>query len=290
MYKIAILGVENTHANSFLSLIKDDPRFSDIEVVGVYTNEPRAAENIKEKFGVYCAQSYDEFVGKIDGLVITARDGANHYKYAKPYIPSGIPMYIDKPFCYDEDEAMQFARELKAAGCRITGGTILIHAHFIKCLKECVKGNVYGKTYGGFFRSPVNLENRYGGFFFYGQHLGQMIQEVFGYYPNSVVAERRDNIVNVNIKYDEYTVNGQYVDGNYNYFASISCENTTFGQAFPTTPDLSATEFMGFYKLLKGEKMESSYQDIVATVNLVTAIDRAMKSGKEEAVAPVGEI
>lgn len=290
MYKIAILGCENTHANSFLGLIQNDERFSDVEVIGVYTDEPEAAKNVKEKFGVDCADSYDAFVGKVDGIVITARHGANHYKYAKPYIASGIPMYIDKPFTCDDGEALNFARELKAAGCRITGGSMVIHAHYVKSLRESIKSGSYGKVYGGFFRTPVHLESQYGGYFFYGQHLGQMVQEIFGYYPKSVTAHRIDKVVNVTIKYDDFDVCGQYVDGNYNYYASISCEKGVVGQVFPLTSDLSAVEFMSFYKLLKGGEMETCYRDLIAPVNLITAIDRAIKSGKEEAVAPVGEV
>ena len=290
MYKIAILGCENTHANSFLNLIRNDARFSDIEVIGVYTDEAEAAKNIKETFGIDCADNYDAFVGKVDGIVITARHGANHYKYAKPYISSGIPMYIDKPFACDDDEALKFARELKANGCKITGGSIVIHAYYVKMLKEAVKGGTYGKVYGGFFRTPVHLSSKYGGYFFYGQHLAQMVQEIFGYYPKSVTAERIDSVLNVTIKYDDFSVCGQYVEGNYNYYGSISCEKGVVGQVFPLTPDLSAIEFMEFCKILRGGEMQTSYREMIAPVNLITAIDRAMKSGKEEAVMPVGEV
>ena len=290
MYKIAILGCENTHANSFLSLIKNDERFSDVEVIGVYTDEPEAAAKIKENFGVDCADSYDAFVGKVDGIVITARHGANHYKYAKPYISSGIPMYIDKPFCCDDDEALKFARELKANGCRITGGTICIHAHYVKNLKMAVKSGSYGKVLGGMVRTPVHLESQYGGFFFYAQHLAQIVQEIFGYYPKSVTAHRIDKVVNVTIKYDDYDVFGQYVDGQYSYYASISCEKDIIGDVFPLTSDLSATEFMNFYKILKGGEQETSYRDLIAPVYLITALNRAIESGKEEPVLPVGEI
>ena len=122
MFKIAILGCENSHADAFLGLIKDG-KYTDIEVLGVYTNEPEAEERMQKNFGVYCAKSYDEFVGKVDGIVITARDGRNHYKYAKPYIASGIPMFIDKPITSDEDEAVTFMKELKSHGCRVVGGS-----------------------------------------------------------------------------------------------------------------------------------------------------------------------
>ena len=39
MKKIAILGCENSHANNFLKYIKENPEFSEIEVVGVYSDE-----------------------------------------------------------------------------------------------------------------------------------------------------------------------------------------------------------------------------------------------------------
>ena len=82
MFKIAILGCENSHADAFLESIIKKGEYPDLEVVGVYSHEADANARMKEKFGVYCAESFDEFVGKVDGIMITARDGDNHYKYA----------------------------------------------------------------------------------------------------------------------------------------------------------------------------------------------------------------
>ena len=119
MYRIAILGCENSHADAFLNFIIKENLYPDIEVAGVYSNDAEAAAKIQEKFGVYVAKTPDEFVGKVDGIMITARDGAYHYPYAKPYIESGIPMFIDKPITSDEDEAVAFMRDLKSHGCRV---------------------------------------------------------------------------------------------------------------------------------------------------------------------------
>ena len=43
MKKIAILGCENSHANNFLTLIRDKEEYADIEVVGVYSDDPSAS-------------------------------------------------------------------------------------------------------------------------------------------------------------------------------------------------------------------------------------------------------
>ena len=112
--KIAILGCENSHANNFLEYIASVPEYSEsIEIVGVYSNEPETSAALSEKYGVKVLADYKDAVGLIDGLIITARHGGLHYEYAKPYIKSGVPMFIDKPITVHEDEAIEFMRALK---------------------------------------------------------------------------------------------------------------------------------------------------------------------------------
>jgi predicted dehydrogenase len=113
MKRIAILGCENSHANNFLKYIKDNPSLADVEVIGVYSDEEEEVKILCDTYGVYAMKSYDEFVGKVDGVIVTARHGDNHYKYAKPYIESGVPMFIDKPITCSEEDAAAFLQELK---------------------------------------------------------------------------------------------------------------------------------------------------------------------------------
>ena len=129
MKRIAILGCENSHANAFLKFIKEKEEFSDVEIVGVYSEKTEASEKLNAKFGVPIMNDHSEAVGKIDGLIITARHGDNHYKYAKPYIDSGIPMFIDKPITISESEAVEFMRRLKEKSIRISGGSSLKHVN-----------------------------------------------------------------------------------------------------------------------------------------------------------------
>ena len=289
MYKIAILGCENSHADAFLGLIKDG-KYPDIEVLGVYTDECEAEERMKEKFGAYCAKSYDEFVGKVDGIVITARDGRNHYKYAKPYIASGIPMFIDKPITSDECEAVTFMKDLKSHGCRVVGGSSCPHAHLVHELRDAVKSGECGKVFGGYYRAPISMVNNYGNFFFYSQHLVEVLESVHGYNPTSVVTHKNGNVITGTVRYPEYDVSLEFVDGNYKYAAYLSAESGMLGGEYPITGDLYPVEFGAFYDLLKGGAQTVSYEDFMAPVRLMCAIDRSLASGKEEAVNPAAEI
>ena len=49
MYRIAILGCENSHADAFIKSINSDQKYKDVEVIGVYTDEPEAEARMKEK-------------------------------------------------------------------------------------------------------------------------------------------------------------------------------------------------------------------------------------------------
>ena len=288
MHKIAILGCENSHADNFLGIIKNS--YTDIDVLGVYSYDEEASKRLNEKYGVYIAKSYDEFVGKVDGIIITARDGRNHYKYAKPYIKSGIPMFVDKPITSDEVEAVEFMKELRDNGCRVSGGSSCVHAPLVKELAEKLAEKSPEKVYGGFLRAPISLVNDYGNFFFYSQHLVQVMQTIYGYYPKSVKAYQNGNVLSVTVRYENYDVALQYTDGDWRYVATLSYEKNFEGGLYSVGPDESNAEFAEFYNILTGGEQHQSYRDFIAPVAVLCAIDRSMRSGNEELVNPVEEI
>lgn len=289
MYRVAILGCENSHADFFLDYILKNRKVDDVEVVGIYSDEEEPMKRLSEQFGVYTAKSYDEFVGKIDGLIITARHGDNHYKYAKPYIESGIPMFIDKPITVSEEDAIEFIQELKANKVRVSGGSMCKYAAQVQELKKLVESGEQGKVLGGFFRAPINILERYGGFYFYTQHLVQVMCEIFGFYPESVKAFTNDDVITCVFRYKDFDVTGEYVKGNPLYCAAVSFENSFEGGSYKL--DLcSEKEFQAFYHILKGGEQELGYSEFVAPVFILNAIDRSMESGKEEAICyPVFE-
>lgn len=287
MKKIAILGCENSHANVFLKFIKENEEFSDLEVVGVYSDQREAAEKLNEKFGVPVMDNYADAVGKIDGLIITARHGDNHYKYAKPYIDSGIPMFIDKPITVKEDEAIEFMRGLSNNNVRVSGGSSLRHDVYVRQLKEEAENNVDGNTVGGYVRAPYQERNEYGGFYFYAQHLVEVVCEIFGRYPISVTAKQNGKQVHVLFHYENYDCVGLFCDENYFYFASRMAEKNANSFVIPSSNDWFYAEFKEFYGTLLGNEQPMSYKDFIAPVFIMNAIDRSLNSGNEELVRKI---
>ena len=286
MKRIAILGCENSHAATFLDFIYNTDRYSDVEVVGVYSNEPAASKNLQEKFGVNILENYTDALGKIDGLIITARHGDLHYEYAKPYLDSGIPMFIDKPLTISPSDAVDFMGELKSRGTRVSGGSSLKHDFCVKTLKREREENTDGATLGGFVRAPLDAASVYGGFYFYAPHLVEVVSEIFGRYPVSVKARVHGDVTNVDFNYESYTVHGMFVEHNYVYYACRSSEKTVKGMNLESTPEHNwfESEFKEFYALLGGADSPVSYEDLFSSVYVMNAVERSIKTGNEEQV------
>lgn len=283
MKKIVILGCENSHANMFLNFCRDNPKYSDIEIIGVYSDDTQAAQTLSDTYGVKVMNTYDQAVGQVDGVIVTARHGDNHYKYAKPYIASGVPMFIDKPITVCEDDAIRLVQECQKAGVKLTGGSSCVHVDWVQALKKEHEENVDGKTLGGYVCCPINLQNPYGGFFFYAEHLVGIMSEIFGRYPKSVKAFKNQEKLTVVFRYQDFDVTGLYVENFNCYYAMRVSKTQLRGQQFPVAGDSDCfkQEFDEFYSLLKGGAQKISYQDFISTVFVMNAVNQSLESGKE---------
>jgi len=285
MKRIAILGCENSHANNFLRAIKENEDYSkEYEVVGVYSDEEEPPKKLQAEYGCPILSSYDEAVGKVDGVIITARHGANHYKYAKPYIEAGIPMFIDKPITCDCDEAVKFMRELRAAGVKISGGSSLSQADEIIALREEVATEKDGATVGGVMRAPVQTDSVYGGFWFYAQHLVEMVCSVYGRYPKSVKAFSVGDEKTVVFRYEKYDITGIFVEHGYKYYGVRFTSKTVSGGEIASSPNWFKREFADFDGIMNGGEQPLSYEDFISPVFVIKAIEESLASGEEVAV------
>ncbi len=288
MKKIVFLGCENSHASVFLKQIQENEKYSDIEVLGVYSEDAEAANTLAEKYGVPVMDRYDEAVDTADGIVVTARHGGKHLPFALPYLKKGMTAFIDKPITVSEEDSVQLMRLCQANGVKISGGSSLRFADWVQELRDDASAGTDGETLGGIVRCPISLENAHGGFFFYAQHLVETVQTIFGKYPRSVQTFVQDSTLTVLFRYDTYDVSGIYTNECYKcYYAARITKTEIKGTAFSVsgmTNPCYLREWDEFYELLSGGEQTVSYSDFISPVFVMNAIYRSMQSGKEEAV------
>ncbi|MBO5973503.1 MAG: Gfo/Idh/MocA family oxidoreductase [Clostridia bacterium] len=283
MYKIAILGCENSHANPFLELIRQG-EYPDIEVAGIYSNEPEAAKKLHDTYGVPILGHYADMVGKVDGIMITARHGDNHYKYAKPYMDDGIPMFIDKPITCTERDAEEFMDEAERKGVRLCGGsTCAGYPNTVK-LAATVRDKAVGEIRGGALVCPFYFDSPYGGFYFYAQHLVEIMTTIFGVEAERVFACRGTDELTFVAQYDGFSVTGKYLEGGKYYSASVYGSESMMCEELTGYGDSFKNEMNDMLSLLRGEGMKKSRKDFVKPVYIMNAILRSLDSGKWETV------
>ena len=119
MFRVGILGTENSHAMAFAQILNGykpefTSQFNDFRVVAVGGIDPEASKNVAEKCGIdTIVNKPEDMVGMVDAVMITCRDGQYHAPYARPFIAAGIPAFIDKPFTSNPEEALALAKLAK---------------------------------------------------------------------------------------------------------------------------------------------------------------------------------
>jgi hypothetical protein len=175
-------------------------------------------------------------------------------------------------------------RVLKNKNIRISGGSSLKQDEFVQRLKQEALSDVGGRTVGGYVRAPLQPDSVYGGFYFYAQHLVEMVCEIFGRFPLTVEAKENCGNTHVIFHYEKYDCVGLFCSGSSVYYVSRMAQKSSEGFEVKGNNDWYYKEFKEFYGLLLGDMQTVSYKEFIAPVFIMNAIERSLQSGKEEAI------
>ena len=287
MMKLAILGAENSHAWFFAQAVapkEGKGLFDDIELLGVYADETTEEGQIgikKVKEMSSCttfAKHYNDFVDEADVVMVTARHGANHLKFAKEYIKKGIPVWVDKPITCSVEDVKEMISLAKENNTFLIGGSGLPYIDQMKKLAAVAKENMETLS-GGHVTAPVKMENPYGNFWFYTQHLVQMITSVFGYEIKSVCAHKTSKGVQAVYHYDNFDVSAFFGSG---YSVTIyKDEYSLVSEEVDLGDDFYTVEIKAFYKNLKNGKSDYTDREFTMPVYVLDATIRSFEENKE---------
>ena len=270
MFRIGIIGTENSHAAAFMGIFKNDPAYADMKVVCVGGMYPESNEALQKEYGVEILNTPEEMIGKVDAAMITCRDGKYHAGYAKKFIEAGIPVFVDKPFTVDGQEARELIELAKAKKVPLVGGSAVKSAYDIVMLKTKVEEE-NAQVKGGSMVAPLSMHNEYSGFYFYSSHLAEMCLNTFGYNPKAVTAIECNDNVTAMVEYDGFTVSLLFSEGAYQYFGQVVRADGIYARNI----DISIIyrhECEEFATMLREGKMAHTYEQLAQPVFLLNAI------------------
>lgn len=292
MFRIGILGSENSHAMAFSKMFngidkKFDGEFDDIRVVGTFGTDDASNKALIDEAGVdFIADTPEDLLGHVDAVMVTARDGKYHAAYARPFIEAGLPAFIDKPFTSDPAEALALVALAKEKNIPLCGGSSLkvcmeterLAAYAEKNRDSILTGSVY---------APVSMINEYGNFWFYADHLTEISLAVFGWDPKWVMAVGRDDKgVTALVGYENYTVSNHFCEGMYQYGGTVVTKGGIHTQLI-SLDDAYANECRVFARMLRTGKMHGTYDQLIRPVYYMDALFRSLKTGERTEIAQV---
>lgn len=289
MYKIAIIGSENSHARRFARILHEGHPllggipYSDFQIVGICGDSSEENKYLQQTYGIAeISDNPEHWVGKVDAVMVTARHGGKHLKYARKYIESGVPAFIDKPITIDPHEAIELINLAQKHNVPLCGGSAYAFVDDTQYMKNIVKSDKPGRVFGGSVSAPIQMKSEHGGFFFYSQHLIHIMMEIFGYNIQSVIASGREDAVTFIAKYKDFDVTGHY--GTNQCSATIYGENDVWHRNIDFSADAYISEWRRFEHMVRTGKMLETYDDFIQPVFVLNALNESIETGKEVAV------
>lgn len=287
MFKIGIIGSDNSHAEVFSKLVNLPDsngyfQFPDFRVTGIFGLESERTAQVAQDGAIeYIAEKPEYLIGKVDAVMVVFRHGDLHKEYALPFIKAGIPTWIDKPFTIKNEDALELINTAKKNNTLLTGGSTCKYTYDILMVRNAVqKGGRIGKIKSAMLNFPATLENEYGGIYFYGAHLAEMTMAAFGYDAKSVIASEKNGNVVATVKYDNYQVVMNFIPGVREYYAVVFGENGTMMREI----DISICYMKGFEEfagMLRTGKIPIPLEQLYAPVELLNAVVKSYQTGTE---------
>lgn len=279
MFKIGIIGSDNSHAEIFAKLcnLKDDDTqeyaFPDCRVVGIYGHDKNRTEEVAKNAQIeFIAAEPKDLLGRVDAVMVVFRHGDLHKDYALPFIEAGIPTWIDKPFTIKNNDAKDILEAAKKHKTLVTGGSTCKYAYDVLIAKNVVENeSQIGKVKTAVINFTTNFENEYGGIYFYGAHLVEMALEIFGYDVKSVTSSKSKDCVTAILKYSDYQVTLNFVENLMDYNLMIIGEKGTLIREI----DISNVYKLGFEKfahMLRTKNQPYDLENIYSSVKIFNSL------------------
>ncbi|HQE25612.1 MAG TPA: Gfo/Idh/MocA family oxidoreductase [Candidatus Atribacteria bacterium] len=287
MIKIGIVGSDNSHALAFSQVTNlpqgvEGLKVEEAEVVAIWGFERNRTEEVAKLGNIPEIVNYPEdMIGNVDAVMVVLRDGALHYKFSKPFIEAGIPTFIDKPLETSIDNAKRIITLAQEKNTPITSFSTLRYDEPVERFKEDL--SLKGPLTTGVVCGPADTTSEYQGIFFYGVHIVELSQEIFGRGVESLMATNHHNNIAITLTYSDERIVELLMLGNATYTFTISAfgKNGWGHWDGSQTPSPYYYGLLKFIDMIKTSKMPLSYDELVEVVAILKAIEVSYLSNTE---------
>lgn len=279
MYRVGILGTENSHAMAFTQLINAErSNYPDFKVTALYALDKSPSEAIKAEFpDITIVDSIDDMVDKVDCAMVTARHGKYHKPFIMPFIEAGKPSFIDKPFTIsvgDAEEIIETAEKLKVP---IMGGSGCKYSKELLEFKAEIESGKIGRVESAVMTFAADMKSEYGGFYFYGGHLAEMAAVIFGCDVRSVSAFVKNGHLTAILRYDALDLVLSFAKS----YTAVAYGEKGYVIKNITTNDIYKYEIDHFTEMVRTGNSPMTSRQLISPVVILNAIEKSLEHGHE---------
>jgi predicted dehydrogenase len=184
MFRIGILGSDNSHADRFSEILNlpEHPSYlpdSGAQVVAIWGQEAERTQQVAQNGKIATiVENPTDMIGQVDAVFCVTRHGGLHRELVTPYLEAGIPTFVDKPLAVDPADARAIVAVAQQHNVPFTSfSTVRFSADTRAYLAEVEK---LGGVRTGVYTGPASRRNIYGGMIFYAIHSIELMLAVQG--------------------------------------------------------------------------------------------------------------
>lgn len=285
--KIGIIGAENGHTAGFAKVLNVDQAIRGARVVQVWGEtrtlalQAAAAGEISQ-----IVKTPEELIGTVDGAVVDHRDCRRHLPAAWPLLEAGIPLFIDKPFCYRVAEGRRFlarAAELQVPVCSFSA----MHKHeSFRSMQQAMRR--LGRIHTVVTTGACDIKSKWAGIYFYGIHQVDMALRLLGYQPRTaqvIKGKGKNHAAMIGFDNGAVAVMNLIGAGSAQFHVSVIGENGRLDCPiiYDKSPYQSAVR--SFTTMFKSGKSPETTQSMLVPVAVLEALEKSVLNGKRVKIA-----
>ena len=284
--KIGIIGAENTHTAAIAHTLNVKGALKNASVDYVWGETEAFARAAAKKGNIpNIVVSPREMVGHVDGVVVDHRHARHHLKAARPFLDAGIPIFVDKPFCFRASEGKAFLQEARRRNVPVTSFSTLPLQRTFSTLKR--RAEDIGDLVGGAFFGPCDLQSPYGGVFFYGSHQVEMALALCGDNVTSVQVCRHRECSTGQLFYPAgATVTLHFFKNTWvTFHASVVGTEGICQHVIKNDRDPHMAGIRVFTRMFKTRREPRKHSEIMRSIQVLEALRKSARSSRRERVA-----
>jgi predicted dehydrogenase len=283
IFRLGVIGIDNSHAVAFTQRINENNAAGETRcrVTSIWHDgKPdipmdRAEKHLEQavKLGAKQIDTLEHMLDQVDGVIIVQVNGNKHFDLARPVLEHGLPLFIDKPMTCDLSQARKLLDETRRGHARIFSSSSLRWVPEIANLDRTALGKLVAiDAFGPSGHNPT-ME----GLFFYGVHVVEMIDQIWGPGVKRISAVAMPDRELFDLEYHDGRYARARLDrkGKYAFGATVHGEKDI--KQFIISGDLYEPMIKGMTKFFEGADAPVKLRDIVENIAVMSAGNASIK-------------